>query len=368
METQIKDIVNNPVMNIDEKIKLLQQIINSDKSLNLIKFDENEELTKGPGSLWKAEVQWWCNVSQVKFTRWVYHFYPQEDGSRLLSSEFIEYYPNGTKKYYAKYISGKLVGSTFNYYPNGKVMTECYYGNDDGLLKYETHWECNETTSGEGFKTLRIKTCNNPEDTGFIYKYKEGKIVSKLKLSRGVKHGKSYKYYSDKIIKVKGAYKNGKKNGVWQKFFPNSRPWYFKLWDTGVLKQELIWNFDGYLISMKYPERVCNFNEIGVITKSKSRLPNMNWHVTEYNPITPKQHFETDNNGDLIKSLPIITGRKKKWDNKVNKYLQYGINDICLEWRGGNEELFELAKEHFNEYNVYMIAGGELWVQVPIKK
>jgi antitoxin component YwqK of YwqJK toxin-antitoxin module len=412
MDQRVQLVLNNSSLTVEEKIKQLQGIMDPNKDkLVPAKWHLSE-------TLWRVDVtgnnNHWCATGKPKdngeFTRWQYTFVPQEDGTRMLDGDFIEYYPLSNQvKYRASYSHDVIEKSQTNYL-GGNVHTQCYY-TDDGTLDMEYHYPDDSVSYRLGQESKIVRTCNNPDDQGYIKQFEyitddngitEQVCVQYTHLERGFQHGVYSESFSDKSTKVVGSYHNGKMHGNWRGFYPNGQPQYYQDWDNGSMQYELTWNRNGHLTEKIQTDQDRYYDDEGVIMEKRTLLTNGNWLVTHFDHLSPiTNQFEESSEGEVVRQIvggstktisdmikdikfdcikPIdkldlikcghpsaeyASNRlssmnhrdciERRWDDNFNRALNYGVRTIVID--DGVPQTFlpehlTHAKEYFGGYMV----------------
>lgn len=325
MDKRIQLVLNDNCLTVEEKIKQLQGIMEKRNIITTgIQITPDETLYQIGDNLLEMCVYPEDNCGNI---RWSYTFVPQEDGTRMLEGEFIEYYPLSNQvKYSAKYSHG-VIEKSQTYYLGGNVHMECYY-HPDGTLDIEYHYPDDEVAYRLGQESTIVVTCNNEDDQGYIKQFKyitdpnngvtKQVCVQYTQLERGFRHGVYAEMYDDRSSKIVGSYHQGKMHGNWRRFYPNGQPHYYQDWMNGELEHELTWNMDGYLTEKIFTDQDYYYNNSnGVITEKRTLLTNGNWLVTQYDdrdaPVRNK--FEETSDGVIVKHIP---SPLDSIDNKIN--------------------------------------------------
>ncbi len=135
---------------------------------------------------------------------------------------------------------GKKQGHWIKKYPNGNVMYDGFFKDDQPVGEFRRYYD------DKTLKSLLIFTNNGTEAAATIYylnsflaakgKYKNqlkdgkwqffsvltrGCLISEEKYSKNLRNGLSLKYYPDSIVAERLNYVNDVRHGEWLQFYPN---------------------------------------------------------------------------------------------------------------------------------------------------
>ncbi|MEN9444414.1 MAG: hypothetical protein RIS47_1304 [Bacteroidota bacterium] len=211
-----------------------------------------------------------------------------------LDSTFVQYYENGKIKLKYEYRNDKLEGSGTNYSEKGKLIAAFTFKEDhkigDALWYYESgKIQKKASFDKEGFVSGKltsyyengqieeVSTYKHGNIEGAVLGYSElGKLEYRYNYENGTMQsfscfddkGKIIKsdtaqensllvetYYSNRNLQTKGAYQNGRKQGIWQYYYPSGRLRSVQNYEDGLRQgQSKIYYPDGKPLSIQYYE------------------------------------------------------------------------------------------------------------------
>ena len=140
----------------------------------------------------------------------------QINASGEKEGKWVKYFDNGNIKYEGQFHNDKPLGMFTYYYNTGEIKAINNFS-EDGIITYNTTLYKSNKIMTEG------KYVNQKKDSTWNYYSDETNlIISKENYSHGVLNGESITYYLDsgdtaEIV----VFKNGKKNGILLKYFPD---------------------------------------------------------------------------------------------------------------------------------------------------
>lgn len=195
--------------------------------------------------------------------RYVYHFncvddvrkscqttYFDEKGTKLPDGPYEEYYKNGNMHRKGNIKSG---------FPDGKW---CFYYEDSGALYREIEFEDGYEKScfdyyPDGNIKKRAFLKNGIHEGNVEEYYQSGKVKEKYFMKNDFKEGKYKKFYENGIIEQEGQYQKNYKNGLWKFYTSDGKPSrkenykinfisvkdgpYEEYWPSGSVKFRCIW-------------------------------------------------------------------------------------------------------------------------------
>jgi TonB family protein len=232
----------------------------------------------------------------------VFEYYPNGKSKRVgkassadplkLEGSCTSYYKNGTKEKTCHYKNGSLVGSEFNYYPNGKIyLVKEYFDNQ------EKKWN--------GDKNYLIKESNDSLGTALI---KEG--------------NGHYIVYNDTFTEIteEGSIKNGIKDSLWTGEYKNIHTTFKETYRNGELITGTATFEDG---------------QTSTYTKSRNVPPEFKGGISNFgrylsrNIRYPKEALQLGIKGRVILSF-VVEKNGQVADLKVSRSVNYYLDKEAL--------------------------------------
>jgi antitoxin component YwqK of YwqJK toxin-antitoxin module len=134
------------------------------------------------------------------------------------AGEFKRYYQTNTPKSLLVYSAdGKEADATL-YFPNGKIASKGKYNNQ----KKEGKWQFFD--ENKGFLITEENYVGNRKNGLSIKYYPDGKIAEKINYVNDVKNGEWTRFYNNGNPWIKSSYLNGRLNGKFDAWLENGKP------------------------------------------------------------------------------------------------------------------------------------------------
>ena len=154
----------------------------------------------------------------------------QEDELGRKQGKWIKYYQNGKTRFEGQFKDDRPYGEFKNFYESGNLQAVSKYS-DDGVI-------CKINSFHENGKPLAEGTYINQKKDGkwLFYSDIDGKIVAEESYSMDILEGRKVSFYPETGEPAEITfYKQGKKEGVFQKFYPGG-----KVMVAGKYKNDLL--------------------------------------------------------------------------------------------------------------------------------
>lgn len=137
----------------------------------------------------------------------------QTDGSGQKQGYWEKSFPNGKFMYQGYFKDGKPVGEMRRYYDTGELKAIMFYRENSPCVNTRFFYSDGEI-AGEG------TYCGNQKDSLWTYySYYSGAITSTEYYKNGIKQGMERKYYPNGQISEEIMWNNNAKHGVWNQYF-----------------------------------------------------------------------------------------------------------------------------------------------------
>jgi antitoxin component YwqK of YwqJK toxin-antitoxin module len=137
----------------------------------------------------------------------------QRDNQGRKHGEWTKKYDNGQAIYIGEFEHGKPVGTFKRFYPDGTLKA---------VMNYKTPQKVfTELFNKKGTKQAEGIYYNRKKDSTWKLYDTKGNLVSIESYDKGVREGKSVKFYPDGDTSQVMRWKSGKKHGVFKQFFEN---------------------------------------------------------------------------------------------------------------------------------------------------
>ncbi|MBN2669593.1 MAG: toxin-antitoxin system YwqK family antitoxin [Bacteroidales bacterium] len=130
--------------------------------------------------------------------------------------KWTKQYESGKTAYIAHFKNDKLVGLYQRFYPNGKLIMEVNY--EDNESGYAKLYYDDGTLLAEGHYIQK-----NIKDGLWKFYGTDGKLVVETNYEKGIINGKQTKYYRNGNKMEEIDLINGKKDGLWTRYFENGK-------------------------------------------------------------------------------------------------------------------------------------------------
>ena len=130
----------------------------------------------------------------------------------VLNGAYKEYYSDGTVKASRNYVKGKPEGKFIQYGSNGKIESEVNFKNgvqDGAEIRYDSDGKVRAQSNFSEGKNTGKEVRNISSNAGDY-------VMTSNYNKDGKYDGEYSEIFTDGKIKVKGLYKNGKKEGTWE--------------------------------------------------------------------------------------------------------------------------------------------------------
>jgi antitoxin component YwqK of YwqJK toxin-antitoxin module len=163
------------------------------------------------------------NYKNGKLNGTVYYYY--EDGKVKKEIPFVngkrdgivtKYYPNGNIQYVEQYKDGKICCQAKDYYESGKLKIITNYKNGKIDSTYTYFFENGNIKS-------KVNYNEGKRDGEAVLYYENGNLKEKSLFINNKYVGDFISYYENGNIKAKGQYTNGKKFGLWKQYYENGK-------------------------------------------------------------------------------------------------------------------------------------------------
>jgi antitoxin component YwqK of YwqJK toxin-antitoxin module len=142
----------------------------------------------------------------------------QTDANGLRQGRWQKMQPNGKPMYDGWFKDGKPVGEWKRFHENGRIKANISYkiGSDSAFT----------VLFDDTGKKLAEGIFLSEQKTGLWKYFSENKVIADEILDKGIKNGKSRKYYTSGELWEETDWVNGKQEGSYQVFFKNGKPFF----------------------------------------------------------------------------------------------------------------------------------------------
>ncbi len=165
----------------------------------------------------------------------------------ILNGVYKEYYSDGAVKASRNYVKGKPEGKFIQYGANGKIESEVNFKNgvqDGAEIRYDSQGKVRSQANFSEGKTIGKEVRNISSNTGDYVQTanynKEGKY-----------DGEYSEIFTDGKVRMKGQYKNGKKEGTWEYGKKNGQKIRTEVYNNDEKVKETIYYTDNTVESVK---------------------------------------------------------------------------------------------------------------------
>ena len=190
----------------------------------------------------------------------------QTDSQGRKTGKWLDYHPNGKKRYEGNFREGYEIGTFKFWNGTGQLVSELMYSQKGEYADAKIYYG-NKLVRAEG-------RFHNKKKDGLWKFYSKSPHVLKKEESykNGVKDGPWHIYFGNGKLASEIFWKDGKRNGPWNDFFENGNPHVEATFENGVLEGDYVVFFIGEIIAKEGEYVKGKMNGIWLIYDDKAQI------------------------------------------------------------------------------------------------